>query len=223
MLEISTKLLTSFLRTKMRSSLGCAVHDNVCGIHSAGGKVPPRSKTKPPHVSQAIEKFFLETNLAISGIGVYNIFVGGVDMALTKEDLQAIGELMDNKLEPINTRLDKIEDGQVRLEARQAKLEDGQVKLEARQARLEARQVKLEDGQVRLEVRQARLEGSQARLEDGQVRLEARQAKLEANQTRLEAKVDEGLAFAKATVDYLGHDVAAIEQRLLDHIDAPIH
>ncbi len=30
-------------------------------------------------------------------------------MNLTKEDLQAISELMDMKLEPINNRLDKIE------------------------------------------------------------------------------------------------------------------
>ena len=30
-------------------------------------------------------------------------------MALTKEDLQAIGALMDKKLEPINDRLDTIQ------------------------------------------------------------------------------------------------------------------
>jgi len=34
---------------------------------------------------------------------------GGEDLALTKEDLQAIGALMDSKLEPINTRLDKVD------------------------------------------------------------------------------------------------------------------
>jgi polyhydroxyalkanoate synthesis regulator phasin len=33
-------------------------------------------------------------------------------MALTREDLQAIGALMDDKLEPINSRLDKLEQGQ---------------------------------------------------------------------------------------------------------------
>ncbi len=30
-------------------------------------------------------------------------------MALTNEDLQAIATLMDNKLQPVNGRLDKIE------------------------------------------------------------------------------------------------------------------
>ena len=33
----------------------------------------------------------------------------GEHMSLTKEDIQAIGALMDNKLEPINTRLDGID------------------------------------------------------------------------------------------------------------------
>ena len=49
-------------------------------------------------------------------------------MALTKEDLQAIGELMDDKLEkslkPINTRLDKLEQGQKALEQGQKHLEE---------------------------------------------------------------------------------------------------
>ena len=31
------------------------------------------------------------------------------NMALTNEDLQAIATLMDNKLQPVNGRLDKIE------------------------------------------------------------------------------------------------------------------
>ena len=32
---------------------------------------------------------------------VYNVFTGGEDVPLTKEDLQAIGALMDSRLEPI--------------------------------------------------------------------------------------------------------------------------
>ena len=38
-------------------------------------------------------------------------------MALTKEDLQAIGELMDSKLEPINQRLDTVQGDIVELKS----------------------------------------------------------------------------------------------------------
>ena len=44
---------------------------------------------------------------------MYTLFIGGEYMALTKEDLQAIGDLMDSKLStalvPVNVRLDAMQ------------------------------------------------------------------------------------------------------------------
>ena len=45
-------------------------------------------------------------------------------MALTKEDLQSIGELMDGKLEPINVRLDKVDARLDKVEARLDTMQD---------------------------------------------------------------------------------------------------
>lgn len=42
---------------------------------------------------------------------------GGVDVALTNEDLQAIAALMDSKLEPISNRLEAVEAKQDKLSA----------------------------------------------------------------------------------------------------------
>lgn len=55
-----------------------------------------------------------------------------------------------NGLKPILNRLDRLEEGQVKLEERQAKLEEGQAKLEKRQAKLEEGQARLEEGQAKL-------------------------------------------------------------------------
>ena len=72
--------------------------------------------------------------LANSDRGMYNTFIGGEDLALTKEDLQAIGALMDSKLdsklEPINTRLDTIESKQDTMSADLARLDTMQEDIE---------------------------------------------------------------------------------------------
>lgn len=44
-------------------------------------------------------------------------------MALTKEDLQAIGALMDSKLEPINNRLEALEESQQAIRTSQLRVE----------------------------------------------------------------------------------------------------
>jgi len=41
---------------------------------------------------------------------------------MDKELLEAIGQMMDEKLKPINTRLEKLEQGQTKLEKAQTKL-----------------------------------------------------------------------------------------------------
>jgi len=74
-----------------------------------------------------------------------------------------------------------------------------------------------------LEQGQAAMQADIADLKQGQTVTNARLDRLDVKTDRLETKIDEGLAFAKATVDYLGHDVASIEERLLEHIDAPMH
>ena len=56
-------------------------------------------------------------------------------MALTKEDLQAIGQIMDNKLEPVNARLDKLEQINAKLD-----------KLESINARLDKLEPKMDEG-----------------------------------------------------------------------------
>ena len=67
---------------------------------------------------------------------------------MTNEEFQKI---VLEELRNLNGKVDKLDQGQVRLEERQTKLEEGQVRLEERQVRLEERQTKLEEGQVRLE------------------------------------------------------------------------
>ena len=49
---------------------------------------------------------------------------------MDKELLEAIGQLMDQKLEPIQADIAGLKDGQAKLEVGQIKLEAGQVKLE---------------------------------------------------------------------------------------------
>ncbi len=100
-------------------------------------------------------------------------------MPLTGEDLQAMRAMMQEELEPINTRLDKLEQGQKNLEKSVINLEDGQrnleksvIKLEDSQRNLENSVIRLEDGQRNLENGQKNLEKSVIRLEDGQRNLE---------------------------------------------------
>lgn len=47
------------------------------------------------------------------------------------------------EISAVNTRLEKLEDGQAKLENGQAKLESGQAKLESGQAKLESSQAKM--------------------------------------------------------------------------------
>lgn len=50
-------------------------------------------------------------------------------MALTNEDLQALSGLMDQKLQPINGRLDKMDTRLDKLESEVASLKTGQISL----------------------------------------------------------------------------------------------
>ena len=68
-----------------------------------------------------------------------------------KSLLNAIGQMMDSKLEPINQRLGNLEAGQARLEADVSGLKAGQTNLEAKFDKLEAKVDKLAAGQIRIE------------------------------------------------------------------------
>ena len=57
-------------------------------------------------------------------------------------------DLILQKLDRMDGRLEKLEAGFVRLEERQEKLEAGFTRLEARQEKLELRQAKVEEGQT---------------------------------------------------------------------------
>ena len=80
-------------------------------------------------------------------------------MSLTKDDLQAIKGLIHDEvhdavapmLEPINTRLGSLEEGQKKLEAKVDKLDAKVDKLDARVDKLDARADKLESRMDRLE------------------------------------------------------------------------
>ena len=93
-------------------------------------------------------------------------------MALTKEDLQAIGALMDSKLtnalEPINERLGNLEQGQ-------SQLIQGQANLEQRQTTLEQKQSQLIQGQANLEQKQADLEEMLQLIRASQLKVELEQ------------------------------------------------
>ena len=65
-------------------------------------------------------------------------------MALTNEDLQAISNLMDNKLQPINGRLDKMDNRLDKMDNRLDKLESeiSSVKANQLELRKEVKEVK---------------------------------------------------------------------------------
>ncbi len=103
-------------------------------------------------------------------------------MILTKEDLLAIGQLIDEKLKPVEERLD-------RLEARMDRIEERMDRLEASVERLEARVERLEASVERLEARMDSLETRVDRLEARMDSLEERVGELEKEVTALKQKV----------------------------------
>ena len=64
-------------------------------------------------------------------------------MALTNEDLQAISNLMDNKLQPINGRLDKMDERLDKMDARFDKIENRLDKIESEVSSVKANQLEL--------------------------------------------------------------------------------
>jgi uncharacterized phage infection (PIP) family protein YhgE len=79
---------------------------------------------------------------------------------------------MTVRVDSIDSRLHRVEEGQQRLEEGHRRLEQGQRTLEEGHQRLEQGQRTLEGGHQRLEQGQRTLEEGQQRLEDGQRRLE---------------------------------------------------
>jgi chromosome segregation ATPase len=69
--------------------------------------------------------------LAIIIGGVYNTSIGGELMSLTKEDLQAIGALMDGKLEPMKADINDLKEGLEGVRTSQLKVESEQYRINA--------------------------------------------------------------------------------------------
>lgn len=86
-----------------------------------------------------------------------------------KEMLAAMEELLDRKLdeklEPINQELDKLDSRVLRLETSVENLKDGMQKLDERTSRLETSVENLKDGMEKLSERTSRLETSVENLE----------------------------------------------------------
>ena len=65
-------------------------------------------------------------------------------MALTKEDLQAIGELIDSKLAPMQAELSSLKEGQALLQEGQASLQEGQALLKTEMSEVKERIAKVQ-------------------------------------------------------------------------------
>ncbi len=66
---------------------------------------------------------------------------------LTKDDLQAIGEIIDQRIKPLHQGQARLEQGQAQTNERLSKLEDGQVRLEDGQTHLKTAVEALKAGQ----------------------------------------------------------------------------
>ncbi len=69
-----------------------------------------------------------------------------------KELLQAISQMMDVKLTPINDRLEKIEERTSKIEERTSKIEERTSKIEERTLKIEERTSKIEERTLKIEV-----------------------------------------------------------------------
>ena len=81
---------------------------------------------------------------------------------LTKEDLQAIAEMLDQKLDE---KLEPIKEGMTRLEERTERLEERTERIEERTERLEEQTKRLEERTERIEERTKRLEERTTKIE----------------------------------------------------------
>lgn len=90
-------------------------------------------------------------------------------MTLTKDDLQAISELLGNEMADVKGKLEQLENGQKQLENRQKQLENGQKQVGDRLAQLENGQNQIERGLKQVEGRMVAVEEKLIYL-DGNVR-----------------------------------------------------
>lgn len=99
---------------------------------------------------------------------------------LTKEDLIAIAEMLDQKLdEKLDEKLEPIKEGMTRLEERTERLEERTERIEERTERLEEQTRRLEERTERIEKQTERLEERTERIEERTKRLEERTTKIE--------------------------------------------
>lgn len=84
-------------------------------------------------------------------------------MALTKEDLNAISQLMDEKLKPVNNRLDKMDGRFDKMDGRLDKMDSRLDKMDGRLGKVENRLDKMDN---RLDIIELKQDRTAKKLED---------------------------------------------------------
>ena len=102
---------------------------------------------------------------------------GGDNVALTKDDLQAIANLMDTKLQPINNRLDGIEG---RLDGMEGRFDGMEGRLDSMEGRLDS-----------MEGRFDSMEGRFDKIESELSSVQANQLELRKDVRKIKQKVDD--------------------------------
>ena len=97
-------------------------------------------------------------------------------MVLTKEDLQALGGLIDEKLEPIHSRLDTIDS---RLDKVESRLDTVDSRLDTMDSRLDAMDSRLDTMDSRFDAMDSRLDAMDSRLDKVDSRLDTLQSEME--------------------------------------------
>ena len=102
-------------------------------------------------------------------------------------------------------------------------LQQGQADTNARLDKVDARLDKIDERLDKVEAGLDKVDARLDKVEHRLTRLETRVGDIELGQVRLEAKVDEGLKFAKTNVNYLARDHENLERRFVEHVQAPMH
>jgi len=137
-------------------------------------------------------------------------------MSLTKEDLQAIGTLIDGKITPINARFDKLEQGQAATNAKLDKLEQEQTATNAKLDKLEQEQTATNAKLDKLEQEQAATNAKLDKFEQEQAATNAKLDKLEQGQAEMKALIRGSQEVIVEVVDVLGQKTDRIEKAIQD-------
>lgn len=129
---------------------------------------------------------------------------------------------MEELLKQIIARLDRMEQGQQRLEERQDALAEGQLKLEQGQQVLLQGQSRLEERQETLAKGQQKLEQRQQVLESGQLKLEEGQQALQENIGNITGQLNENTALIHAMIHNLEMANAKIDGLVVNTVSKEV-